>query len=319
MTVLVTGATGFVGRSLLRRLLAEGRAVRAAVRQPAALPGEVEQVAVGEIGPDTDWANVVAGAEAVVHLAARVHIAGEDATGDRALYQRTNTEGSAALARAARRAGIRRFVFVSSTTVYGDRGHGASFDESSPPAPRSFYAASKLDAERCIAEVLRESGTELVILRPPLVYGPGAKGNFARVVRLVQRGLPLPLAWVRNRRSLVFVENLVDAIVTCLDHPAAAGWTFDVTDGQDVSTPELIARIARASGRPPRLFACPPALLRAVARLSGRGDEASRILDDMAVDSSRIRRELGWVAPFTLDEGMAQSVGERADREGAGR
>jgi len=306
---LVTGVTGFVGRALIDRMLVDGHAVRAAVRTLSSeLPRLLEPVATGEIGPDTDWTRAVGGVDAVVHLAARVHMTGEDASTALPLFRAVNAGGSEALARAARAAGVRRFVFISTTTVYGDRSHGRSFDESSPTAPATPYAQSKLEAERELAEILAGSPTELVILRPPLVYGPGAKGNFARLLGLVQRGVPLPLASVRNRRSLLFVGNLADAILCAIEHPAAAGRTYVVSDGEAVSTPDLIARVAAALGRPSRLFSFPPALLRSAGTLLGRGDEISRLLDDMAVDSSRIRSELRWTPPFSLDEGLAQTA-----------
>jgi nucleoside-diphosphate-sugar epimerase len=294
---------------LVERLLAERGTVRAAVRGATpSFPSAVEQAVVGEIGPDTDWTRAVESVEAVVHLAARVHMTGEDASTALPRFRAVNAAGSAALARAARTAGVRRLVLLSTTTVYGDRSHGQPFDESSPPAPATPYAQSKLEAEQLVAGILKGSPTELVVLRPPLVYGPGAKGNFARLVRLVQRGIPLPLGSVRNKRSLVFVDNLADAILRALDHPAAAGRTYVVSDGEDVSTPDLIARLAAALGRQPRLIAFPPALLRLAGTLLGRGDEVGRLLDDMAVDSSRIRTELGWRPPFTVDEGLSRSV-----------
>jgi nucleoside-diphosphate-sugar epimerase len=315
--ILVTGATGFVGRALVARLLSEGRAVRGAVRaSQGQLPPQVEPVAVGDIGPETDWTRAVEGADAVVHLAARVHMTGEDASTALPLFRAVNAAASETLARAARNAGVRRFVLLSTTTVYGDRSRSRPFDESSAPAPASPYAQSKLEAEQRVAAALAGSPTELVVLRPPLVYGPNAKGNFARLVRLVQRGVPLPLASLRNRRSLVFVDNLVDAIVRCLDHPAAAGRTYVVSDGEDLSTPDLFARTAAALGRPPRLFAFPPALLRLAGTLVGRGDETSRLLDDMAVDSSRIRAELAWHPPFTLGQGLGRSAVAPAPRDG---
>lgn len=271
-----------------------------------ALPA-LEQVIVGEIGPHTDWGRAVAGADTVVHLAARVHVTGKDA-GALPLFRAVNAEGAATLARAAREAGVRRLILVSTTTVYGNRSVGRPFDESSPPAPATPYAVSKLEAERLVLDALRGSGTELVILRPPLVYGPGAKGNFGRLARLARTRFPLPLASVRNRRSLVYVGNLVDAITLCIDHPAAAGRLYVVSDGADVSTPEIVRGVARASGQSAWLFPCPPGLLRFAARLIGRTDEASRVLDDMAVDSSRIRGELGWTPPFTFDQGLTQTA-----------
>ena len=307
--IFVTGATGFVGRALIARLLADGRVACAAVRtSPADLPVQVEPVVIGDIGRETDWTRALDGVDTVVHLAARVHMAGEDAARALPRFRAVNAEGSTVLARAARNAGVRRFVLVSTTTVYGDRSPGQPFDESSPPAPASPYAQSKLEAERLVADALGGSATEFVVLRAPLVYGANAKGNFARLVRLVQRGLPLPFASIQNRRSVVFVENLADAIVRALDHPAAAGRTYVVSDGQDVSTPDLIARIAAGLGRRSRLFAFPAALLRLAGTLLGRRDELSRLLDDMAVDSSRIRRELGWTPPFTVEEGLARSL-----------
>jgi nucleoside-diphosphate-sugar epimerase len=275
---------------------------------PVELPAAVERIAIGDIGPETDWTRAVDGVGAVVHLAARVHMTGEDASTALPLFRAVNAAGSLALARAARDAGVRRLVLLSTTTVYGDRSHGRPFDESSPTAPATPYAQSKLEAEQLVAQALAGSSTALVVLRPPLVYGPGARGNFARLLSLVQRRVPLPLASIRNRRSLVFVDNLVDAIVRALDHPAAAGRTYIVSDGEDVSTPDLIRRVAAALSRPPRLFAFPPGLLRLASALLGRGDEISRLLDDMAVDSSRIGAELGWRPPFSLHQGLAQTA-----------
>ena len=315
--ILITGATGFVGRALVSRLGVEGRAVRAAVRTSGVdlAPG-VEAVAVGEIGAATEWRAAVSGIDAVVHLAARVHVTGEEARTGEGLFREVNVDGAAGLARAARAAGVRRLVLTSSTTVYGDRSTGAPFGESSPPAPKTPYARSKLEGERAVAEVLAGSNTDLVVLRPPLVYGPGAKGNFERLVRLVERGVPLPLASVRNRRSLLFVGSLVDGIVRALDHPAAAGRTYNVADLRDVSTPELVSGIAAALGRRPRLLPCPLGVLRAAAALAGRGEELSRLVDDMAVDASRMRADLGWAPPFTLEQGLARSVAGIRGREG---
>ena len=308
-SILVTGATGFIGGTLIRRLLGDGRAVRAALRRTTpGLPAEAELVAIRDIGPETNWMRAVDGADAVVHLAARVHMTGEYTPDALPLFRAVNAAGSATLARAAREAGVRRLVLLSTTTVYGDRSLGRPFDEASPPAPATPYARSKLEAEQLVAEALRGSSTEFVVLRPPLVYGAGAKGNFERLVRLVRRGIPLPLASVHNRRSLVYVGNLVDAIVRSLDHPAAAGRTYVVSDGEDVSTPQLVSRIAAALGRRPRLIPMPPALLRFAGKLIGRADEVARMLDDMAVDSSRIRKELDWQPAFTLAEGLSQSV-----------
>jgi nucleoside-diphosphate-sugar epimerase len=304
--VLVTGATGFVGRALVRRLLADGRQVRAAVRPGAtALPREVETAVIGDIGPETDWHTALAGVDAIVHLAARAHVLRDSSPDVHALYRAVNTLGALRLAEAAAAAGVRRFVFLSSARVHGDHSTGAPFTESSPLAATDPYGRSKAEAERGLAALAAAGGLDPVILRPPLVYGPGARGNFARLVRLVARGVPLPLGAVRNRRSLVFVGNLVDAIVRSLDHPAAARETFMVSDGEDVSTPELIRRIARVLGKSTRLIPVPPAVLRLSGRVVGRSDDVARLLDDLVVDSSRIGERLGWRPPFTLDEGLA--------------
>jgi nucleoside-diphosphate-sugar epimerase len=306
--ILVTGATGFVGRALVGRLLADGRRVRAAVRPAsAALPAGIETVTVADIGPDTDWRAAIAGVDAIVHLAARAHVLRDSSADAHALYRVVNTLGALRLAEAAAAAGVRRFVFLSSVRVHGDRTSGAPFDESSPLAAEDPYGRSKADAERGLAALAAAGRLDPVVLRPPLVYGPGARGNFARLAALVARGVPLPFGAVRNRRSLIYVGNLVDAIVRTIDHPAAAGETFMVSDGEDLSTPELVRRVARALGRPARLVPVPPVLLRLAGTLAGRSDDAARLLDDLVVDSTRIHERLGWRPPFTLDEGLAAS------------
>lgn len=305
--ILVTGATGFVGRALVRRLAADRRAVRAAVRAPAA-PAAVETVAVGEIGPDTDWSAALRGVDAVVHVAARAHVLRESSAEAHARYRAVNTLGALRLAEAAAAAGVRRFVFLSSARVHGERSIDAPFTESSPLLATDPYGRSKAEAELGLAALARDSRLEPVILRPPLVYGPEARGNFARLVALVARGVPLPLGAVRNRRSLIFLGNLVDAIVRALDHPAAAGETFMVSDGEDVSTPELVRRIARALGKPARLVPIPGALLRLAGTLAGRADDVGRLLDDLVVDGTKIRASLSWSPVFTLDEGLGETA-----------
>lgn len=306
---MVTGATGFVGRMLVGRLLADGRRVRAAVRNAAAsLPPGVERAVVGDIGPKTDWSAALAGIDAVAHLAARAHVLREEAADPLAAFRLVNAEGTRRLGEAARAAGVRRVVYVSTIGVHGVKTEGRPFDESSLFAPESLYAQSKLEGEVALREVLAGSKTEWVILRPPLVYGPDAPGNFARLVRLVARGVPLPLGSVRNRRSLIYVENLADAIVRCIDHPAAASEAFVVSDGEDLSTAELVRRMARAAGRPARLLLCPPALLRLAGVLLGRRGDVGRLIDDLRVDSMKIRRRLAWTSPFTLDAAIAATA-----------
>lgn len=305
-SVLVTGATGFVGSVLVRRLVADGRRVLAAVRASSgALPEGVERAVVGEIGSGTDWTPALAGVDAIVHLAARAHVLRDMSSDVYALYRATNTLGALRLAEAAAAAGVRRFVFLSSVRVHGERSSGAPFTESSPLAATDPYGRSKAEAERGLSEIAARTGLEVVVLRPPLVYGPGARGNFARLVRLVARGIPLPLGAVRNRRSLIYVGNLSDAIARTLDHKAAASETFMVSDGEDVSTCELVCRIALALGKPARLVPVPVGLLRLAGTVLGRPDDVARLVDDLVVDTARIRARLAWRPPFTLDQGLA--------------
>ncbi len=276
----------------------------------------METIAVGDIGPDTDWSAALRGVDAVVHLAARAHVLHESSAEAHERYRAVNTLGALRLAEAAAAAGVRRFVFLSSVRVHGERSIAAPFTESSPLLAVDPYGRSKAEAEIGLAALARHARLEPVILRPPLVYGPEARGNFARLVALVARGVPLPLGAVRNRRSLIFLGNLVDAIVRALDHPAAAGETFMVSDGEDVSTPDLVRRLARALGKPARLFSVPPGLLRIAGSLAGRADDIARLADDLVVDAGRIREKLHWTPPFRLDDALRLSVGAQ-DRAAA--
>jgi nucleoside-diphosphate-sugar epimerase len=306
--VMVTGASGFIGRTLVRRLLADGRPVRAAVRDAATpLPPGVERAIVGDIGPHTVWSGALEGVDAVAHLAARAHVLREQSAEPLAAFRAVNAAGTRRLTEAARAAGVRRVVYVSTIGVHGVKTAGHPIDESSPFEPESLYARSKLEGEQALQEALAGSRTEWVILRPPLVYGPDAPGNFGRLVRLVARGVPLPLGSVHNRRSLIYVENLADAIARCIDHPAAAGETFVVSDGVDVSTADLVRRLARTVGGSARLLPCPPPVLRLAGAMLGRRGEVSRLIDDLTVDSRKIRQLLGWVPPVVPAASMPTS------------
>ena len=312
--VLVTGANGFVGTAVCRALLERGQMVRAAVRGDAARKGlhavfpGLHCTSVGEITPETEWTEAVAGCAGIVHLAARVHVMNDIATDPLSEFRRVNRDATRRLVESAARAGVRRIVFVSTIKVNGEASTGSGFTEDDPPAPDDPYAVSKWEAEQAIAEVASASGMEYVILRPPLMYGPGVGANFLRVLRAVDRGDPVALGSVRNRRSLLYVGNLADVIVACLEHPAAAGRTYLVSDGEDVSTPELFRRVGAALKRPARLVNVPVLVLRLGASILGRGAEVSRVTGDLVVDASAIRRELGWQPRYTMQEGLEETV-----------
>jgi UDP-glucose 4-epimerase len=222
-------------------------------------------------------------------------------------FRAVNVDGTLNLARQAAQAGVRRFVFLSSIKVNGE-GCEEPYREGDAACPQDPYAISKWEAEQGLRQIELETGMDVVILRPPLVYGPGVKANFQRLLAAVDKGWPLPLGAVGNRRSLLYLGNLVDAIQLCLVHPAAAGQTYLVSDGEDVSSPELVRRLARAMGCPARLLPVPPAWLRLAGGLLGRRAVVERLLGSLVVDSSRIRRELGWSPPFRLDAGLAETV-----------
>ncbi|MBI3044327.1 MAG: SDR family oxidoreductase [Betaproteobacteria bacterium] len=304
-TVLVTGANGFVGRALCAVLAASDRGFRRTVRAPH--PDFPGAVAVGEVGPDTDWRAALDGVHCVVHLVSRTHVLRETAADPLAEYRRINVEGTLRLARQAGAAGVRRLVFVSSVKVNGEA-TAIPYTEDDAPRPEDAYGLTKWEAEQALARVAAETGLEVVVLRPPLVYGPGVKGNFLRLMEFVGRGVPLPLASVANLRSLVYVGNLVDAIARAIDAPQAAGRTYLVSDGEDVSTPGLVRALAQALGVKARLFPCPPAALKFAAALTGKSAEIMRLTGSLQVSTARIRDELGWRPPFTLAHGLERTA-----------
>jgi nucleoside-diphosphate-sugar epimerase len=292
--ILITGATGFVGRALCENLGQYFEVVPAVRRQRVS--GQIE---VGEIDDTTDWRIALAGCDGVLHTAAKVHQMQDGSMHSTSGYFRVNTQGTISLARQAADAGVKRFVFLSSIKAMGENGH---FTQESPCVPLDAYGKSKREAELGLLDVAKETGMECVILRLPLVYGPGVGANFLRLVRLVDRGLPLPFGMVNNARSLLGRHNLVDAIRTCLEHPAAADRTYLLSDGEDVSTAGLIRKIAAALGKKPRLLSVSPTLMRLAATGFGKRAVIDRLLDSLVVDSSAIRTELGWSPPSRMQD-----------------
>ena len=316
MRILVTGASGFVGQGLLRRLNADGRhQVRAAVRRPIPVTGRsVECIVVGDQSTSTEWLSALRGIDVVVALSARVHIKENDAERQLAQCREVNVGGTLNLAQQAVQQGVRRFVFISSIKVHGEGTVPSStsapvpISESDRPAPEDPYGISKHEAEQGLLQIAASSAMEVVIIRPPLVYGHGVRANFRSLVRAVALGVPLPFGAVQNCRSLVSLDNLVDFIMCCIEHRAAANEVFLVSDGDDISTQELIRRLGRAMGRRVWLFQIPVPLLMAGAVMLGEREKARRVLGSFQADISKARRLLGWKPPLTVDEGLQQAA-----------
>jgi nucleoside-diphosphate-sugar epimerase len=308
--VLVTGASGFIGSALLRRMLGDGWAPRAALRRSTSeVPAGVTIVPAAPLETDFDWHPAVAGCEAVVHTAARVHMLSDPSRSPLAEFRRVNVDGAVRLARQAAAAGVRRFVFLSSIKVNGEVTRpGQPFTPEDTPAPLDSYGTSKHEAEVALRGIGTEMGMEIVIVRPVLVYGPGVKANFRAMLRWLERGRPLPLGAIHNRRSLVGLDNLVDLLTVCVRHPAAANETFLVSDGEDLSTTELLRRAADALGRRARLIPVPEQLLRMTATLAGKGDLARRLLGSLQVDIRKTRTVLGWTPLVSVDAGLRSTA-----------
>jgi len=292
--ILVTGAAGFVGRILCDALAARGRNPRRAVRTPD--PACPDAVAVGDIGSGSGWHAALEGVRDVVHLAARTHVLRETAPDALAEYRRVNVAGTERVARAAAARGVRRLVFASSVKVNGESTGARPYTEDDAPRPEDPYGISKWEAEQALARVASETGLEVVVLRPPLVYGPGVRANFLRLMRLVASGLPLPFRSIRNRRSFLYLGNLVALLRRCAEHPRAAGKTLLAADGEDLSTPELTRRLGAALGRVPLLVPFPVALL------------PSRLAGSLLVDAAETRDVLDWRPPYGVDEGLARTA-----------
>jgi nucleoside-diphosphate-sugar epimerase len=310
LRLLVTGASGFIGGAIVTRAAGmPSWRVRAASRSPVPFPWSVELAQGADLAGDPDWADTVRGVDVVIHAAARVHVMRETAADPLAEFRRANVAGTVELARQARCAGARRFVFISSIKVNGEATPpGRPFAADDLPEPVDPYGISKHEAEVALRGLAAETGLEVVIIRPVLVYGPGVKGNFRSMMRWVQRGVPLPLGAVDNRRSLVALDNLVDLALIGATHPRAANETFLVSDGHDVSTPELLRRLAGAFGRKPRLVPVPVPLLLTAATVLGCGGVARRLLGSLQVDATKTRRLLDWKPPISIEDGLRRAV-----------
>lgn len=310
MRILVTGSNGFVATELINTLIEKmGYDVIGAVRRPVVSSVLDKLAVVGEINSLTDWKPYLSDVEVVIHTAARAHIINETEANPLEAFRRTNVSGTLNLACQAAIAGVRRFIFLSSIGVNGKYTRfGQKITADDLPAPHDPYSLSKYEAEQGLRQLAAETGLEVVIIRPPLVYGAHAPGNFGRLIQVLSKRLPLPLGAIHNKRSLVALDNLVDLIITCLDHLAAANQTFLVSDGEDLSTTELLRRMGLALGRPARLIPMSASLLEAGAALLGRHDMAQRLCGSLQVDISKTRMLLGWNPPISVDEGLHRTA-----------
>ena len=306
MKVLVTGANGFVGRPLCASLVERGITLRSVVRDPSD-PVAGTPLVVGDLG-EVDWNNKLDGVDTIIHLAARVHIMSDSASNPITEYRSVNVDATVRLAEAAVRAGVRRFLYLSSIKVNGEKTLSQPFSVHDTPAPADPYSKSKWEAELALWQIAESTGLEVVVIRPPLVYGPYIKANFMNLLRLLSKGLPLPLASVDNSRSMIYVGNLIDAIICCVESANAAGNTFLVSDGEALSTPALIRELSRLLGIPSRVVHCPPSILKLVGRLSGKANIVERLTESLVVDNSHVQDTLGWLPPYTVAQGLMATV-----------
>lgn len=310
-SVFVTGATGFVGSALVPHMIDKGFHVVAAVlpgEDAGHLPSAVVRRTVEPLSDSSDYSESLKDIDIVIHLAARVHIMHETASEPLQEFRKVNVDGARRLAQQAARAGVKRFFFMSTIGVNGSTSGTVPFCESDTPRPHNPYSISKLEAETALKEVSAETGIELVIVRAPLVYGPSNPGNFLSFLHIVSKAVPLPFATIYNKRSLLYVGNLADAIFTCITQPAAGGNTYLVSDGDDVSIIELVRRTASALGVPTRLFAFPLFLIRLAGAITGKSSMVDSLTGSLMVDSTKIRRELGWHPPFTMEDGLKETA-----------
>ena len=311
MNILVTGGTGFVGKGIIARLSAHPTIeITAITRRPTAeWEHGINYVEVPDIAENADWSGALSGKDIVIHAAALAHVAHSSSAEALAEFRRVNTEATIQLAQAAVKAKVKRFIFISSIKVNGETTMpGRPFTADDAPAPHDAYGISKMEAEIALQKIGRDSGMEIVIIRPPLVYGPGVKANFKILIKLAKLGIPLPLGSIHNKRSLVALGNLVDLITVCTKHPAAANQVFLVSDDEDISTTALLKRIAQAMGKPALLFPFPAAILMLAAKLTGRQESAQKLCGSLQVDIEKTRRLLQWHPPVSMQEGLQQTI-----------
>lgn len=306
--IVITGASGFVGTTLCQALGTTEHAVRRVLRDINSADAQQTDDIALTISATTEWAGALANVDTVIHLAARVHVMNDTAVDPLSSFREVNTTATLKLAEDAKKAGVRRFIFLSSIKVNGEFTTDQPFDETTPAAPLDPYGISKFEAEQGLQKIAAESSMEVVIIRPPLIYGPGVKANFLRLLSWVVRGIPLPLASINNQRSMVAVDNLVDFIITCIDHPAAANETFLISDGDDLSTAELVRCIARETKHSARLFPFPQLLMKVTAALLGKKPMVDRLTHSLQIDSTKARELLQWQPPLSTDLAMAKTV-----------
>ena len=307
--ILITGATGFVGSRLVERLVKDNKIVKACIRQNSKkIPPSITTKIDGLTG-NTDWASALSNVETVIHSAARVHVMNDLSADPLVEFRKVNVEGTLNLARQAAAAGVRRFIFISSIKVNGEGTEpGKPYTADDIPAPSDPYGISKLEAEQGLLLLAAETGMEVTIIRPVLVYGPGVKANFLSMMKWLGKGIPLPLGAIHNKRSLVALDNLVDLVVICLDHPAAVNQIFLVSDGKDLSTSELLRRMGKALGKPARLLPVPASWLNLAATLVGKRNVAQRLCGSLQVDIEKTRQLLGWTPPLSVDQGLKRAA-----------
>ena len=308
--ILITGATGFIATPLIRTLREKGHILSGTTRKTGVFSGTngIPLHKVPEISENTDWSNIISGAEVVIHLAARVHIMKDQSRNPMEAFRCVNTLGTQALALQAANAGIKRFIFLSSAKVAGEISPPGGFKESGPISPNDPYSISKYEAEQELLKIAQRSSMEVVIIRPPLVYGPNVKGNFLSLLKLAKRNYPLPLNSINNKRSLIFVDNLTDAITKAVDHPKAANKIFFLSDEENLSTTELINKISRAFGTKAKIFNIPQKYLVLLGKITGNTEIIKRLTQTLTVDSTRIKSDLNWSPPFQSDVGIEKTV-----------